>query len=126
MIAMPLAYRGFSESQLPEPSNLPAAFEPLDPGILNASIPAFFIGRNRDGLWLARDLRSENGGLFLFRNSAMAFARRASRPFGCAMVFSSETFELDVDNGGNPLAGYLRPLLQLITLWRRSVANGGA
>jgi hypothetical protein len=122
MIAMPLAYPGFSEMP-PEPSNSPACFEPLDPSIVNASIPTFFVGRNRDGFWLVRDAKGETGGIFLFKNSALAFARRASRPLGCATVFLSERFELDVKNQGNPLAGYLKPLMQLAAAgWRRRTA----
>jgi hypothetical protein len=31
-------------------------FQPLDPGIVNEAIPAFFIGRNKDGFWVARQL----------------------------------------------------------------------
>ena len=94
-----------------------ACFQPLDPTIVSASIPVFFIGRNRDGFWLARDAKGENGGIFLFRRSALAFARRASASgqAGCAMIFPSERFELDVENQGNPLIDYLKPLLRLMT-----------
>ena len=114
MIAMPLAYPRFAKSQGPSPSQ-PACFQPLDPGIVNASIPTFFVGRNRDGFWIARDAKGEHGGIFLFRNSALAFARRASRPFGCATVFPSERFELDTGNQGNLLIEYFKPLLRLLT-----------
>ena len=37
-----------------------AAFRPLDPDIVNETIPAFFIGRNRQGFWLARDVNGRN------------------------------------------------------------------
>jgi hypothetical protein len=112
MIAMLLTAREFSGPQAPEPSNAPACFQPLDPGIIDASIPTFFVGRDPDGFWLARDAKGENGGLFLFKSSALAFARRASRPPGCATILLSQRFELDVENHGNPLIGYLRPLLR--------------
>lgn len=115
MIAMPLAYPRFSKSQALSPSTQPDCFQPLDPGVVSASIPTFFVGRNRDGFWIARDAKGEHGGIFLFRNSALAFARRASRPFGCAAVFPSERFELDVENQGNPLVEYFKPLLRLLT-----------
>jgi hypothetical protein len=36
-------------------------FGPLDPNVISDSIPAFFIGRNLDGLWVAREARSEVG-----------------------------------------------------------------
>src|SRR6201999_1697136 len=114
MIAMPLTFPGFSKSQAATPSNPPACFQPLDPGVVNASIPAFFVGRNRDGFWLARDAKGENGGGFLFRSSALTFARRASGQAGCAMIFPSERFELDVENQGNPLVDYLKPLMRLV------------
>jgi hypothetical protein len=116
MIAMPLAYPGFSGRQPARLPALPTPFQPLDPTVINASIPTFFVGRNRDGFWLARDAGGENGGIFLFKSSATAFARRFSRPQGCAIVFLSERFELDVENRGNPLAGYLKPLLRLVSL----------
>src|ERR1700743_3759151 len=115
MIAMPLTFSGFSKSQAATPSNPSACFQPLDPGIVNASIPTFFVGRNRDGFWLARDFKGENGGIFLFKDSALAFARRASRPLGCAIILLSERFELDVENQGNPFARFLKPLWRLVT-----------
>jgi hypothetical protein len=124
MIAMPLTYPGLSKSQaLPQalaPSTQPNCFQPLDPGVVNASIPTFFVGRNRDGFWIARDAKGENGGIFLFKSSALAFARRASRPLGCATVFPTERLELDVKNQGNRFVGYLRPLLRLLTFSRKN------
>ena len=126
MIAMPLAYPRFSKSQALSPSTQPSCFQPLDPGVVSASIPTFFVGRNRDGFWIARDAKGEHGGIFLFRNSALAFARRASRPFGCATVFPSERFELDVENQGNRLVDYLKPLLRLMTSAGNGATDGGA
>jgi len=122
MIAMPLAYPRLSEPKGLSPSQ-PACFQPLDPGVVDASIPTFFVGRNRDGFWIARDAKGEHGGIFLFRNSALAFARRASLPFGCATVFPSERFELDVENRGNPLVEYFKPLLRLLTSASRGSAK---
>jgi len=125
MIAMPLSYPGFSEPQARELSNLPSAlFQPLDSNILSASIPTFFIGRDRDGFWLARDVKGENGGIFLLKSSATAFARRVSRPSGCATILSPETFELDLENQGNPLIPYLRPLVRLFASAWKGTANG--
>jgi hypothetical protein len=126
MIAMPLTYPNIRESQAPKRSALPTPFQPLDPGILDASIPAFFIGQDSDGFWLARDLKGGNGGIFLFKSSALAFVRRACRQAGCATIFPSERFELDVENQGNPLIDYLVLLLRLaMTGWRRTVAVTG-
>jgi len=80
-----------------------AALKPLDPDILSAAIPAFFIGRNSAGFWVAREANGRIGGLFLFRSSAVDFANRQSAPARCALVFPTETIELDVENRGNPL-----------------------
>lgn len=113
MTAMPLGYPGYPGSLAAKPAKAPACFQPLDPGVVNASIPTFFVGRNNDGFWIARDVSGERGGIFLFRNSALAFARSASRPFGCATILLSERFELDVENEGNPLVGCLKPLVRL-------------
>jgi hypothetical protein len=88
-------------------------FRPLDPGIVNEAIPAFFIGRNMEGFWVARDANGQIGGIFLLENSALSFARRNSRPAGCATIFPSERFELDLENKGNPLIAQLGWLKRL-------------
>lgn len=113
MIAMPLISPNFSEPELPKPSTATTPFQPLDPGVVNAAIPAFFIGRNKEGFWLARDARGKLGGMFLFESSALSFARRNSGLSGCATIFPSERFELDVENQGNPLIVCLAPLMLL-------------
>jgi hypothetical protein len=97
-------------------------FPPLDPGIVSSAIPAFFIGRNRQGFWVARDAKGTIGGLFLFRNSALSFARRNSRQTGCAAVFPSQRFELDVENAGNALLPHLGSLRRLATRYRQRMA----
>jgi hypothetical protein len=107
------------------PTNSPtviAQFQPLDPGIVNEAIPAFFIGRNKEGFWVARDARGRIGGIFLLENSALSFARRNSRPAGCATIFPSERFELDLENKGNPLAAQLGSLIHLATRFRERMA----
>ena len=76
MTTVPLRCCHFPEAQVQEHPAAPMPFQPLDPGILNASIPAFFIGRDKDGFWLARDAGGRVGGLFLLESSALAFARR--------------------------------------------------
>ena len=95
--------------RLPEPGtkvpgiDTATTLNPLDPDVVSASIPAFFIGRNRARLWVAREAQGRAGGLFLFKNSAIDFARRWSAPERCALVFPAETFELDIENQGNPV-----------------------
>jgi len=84
-------------------SNPSTALRPLDPDVVSASIPAFFIGSNKAGLWVAREARGRVGGVFLFKSSAVDFANRQSAPARCALVFPAETFELDIENRGNPL-----------------------
>jgi hypothetical protein len=95
-------------------SAVPAVpFQSLDPTVVSEAIPAFFIGRNKDGFWVARDAKARIGGIFLLENSALSFARRHSRPGGCATIFPSHRFELDLENSGNPLASQLGSLLRL-------------
>ena len=84
-----------------------AEFRPLDGDIVNEAIPAFFIGRNMEGFWVARDVKGQVGGIFLLENSALSFARRNSQPAGCATIYPSERFELDLENKGNPLVTQL-------------------
>jgi hypothetical protein len=104
------------------PSTVTAQFRPLDPGIVNEAIPAFFVGRNKEGFWIARDVNGRIGGIFLLESSALSFARKNSRPAGCATIFPSERFELDLENNGNPLVPHLRPLMRLATPHRRRAA----
>lgn len=97
-----------------------AVLQPLDPDIVSSSIPAFFIGRNKAGLWVAREARGRVGAIFLFKSSAVEFAHRQGRPAQCALVFPSETFELDIENRGNPLVAQLA---QWIGQARRHLTN---
>lgn len=84
--------------------------------LLCEAIPVVFIGRNKDGLWVARDEKAKFGGIFLFRNSALLFARRRTSPAGCALVFPAESFELDATNLGSPLVSFIGALKRR---WRR-------
>lgn len=84
-----------------------APFRPLDPGVVSETIPAFFIGRNREGFWVARDVKGRIGGIFLLENSAVSFARSHSGAAGCASIYLSERFELDLENRGNPFVVHL-------------------
>jgi hypothetical protein len=122
MIAMPHPRPDFPEPPAPKLSTALTVFQPLDPGVLNSSIPAFFIGQDKDGFWLARDAGGRTGGIFLLESSALAFARRHSWPAGCATIFPSDPFDLDVENQGNPLIPHLRPLMRLAILVRHKFA----
>jgi hypothetical protein len=96
-------------------TKLAVALKPLDPDVVSAAIPAFFIGRNGAGLWVAREANGRIGGLFLFKNSAVDFANRQSAPVRCALVFPTETFELDVENHGNFLIVLAEGARQVVT-----------
>jgi hypothetical protein len=103
--------------QASRPATVTAEFRPLEPGVVNESIPAFFIGRNKEGFWVARDANGQIGGIFLLENSAVSFAKRNSEPMGCAIIFPSDRFELDLENKGNPLVAQLG--------WLKRLAMGG-
>ncbi|WP_247447984.1 hypothetical protein [Bradyrhizobium sp. 38] len=86
--------------------------KPLDPDVVSASIPAFFIGRNAAGLWVVREANGRIGGLFLLKSSAVDFANRQSKLARCALVFPTGIFELDIENRGNPLIVLAARLLE--------------
>ncbi len=78
-----------------------------DASALSEAIPLFYIGRNKNGVWVVREAERRRGGLFLFKQSAARFVRRQSEPGGCAMMFLADSFELDVENQGSRFAGLL-------------------
>jgi hypothetical protein len=82
------------------------------------AIPLFFIGRNKNGLWVAREAEGRTGGVFLLRRSALRFAKKNSAPAGCATMFLAERFELDVENQGNALVTWLDAVRRA---WRRLI-----
>jgi hypothetical protein len=110
-------------------SETPAVqFGPLDPNVLSEAIPAFFIGRNKAGFWVAREANGRIGGIFLLRGSALSFAQVQG---GRATIFPFERFELDLPNHGDPYAIRLVALMRFaLALWRRvgriGEAIGGA
>jgi hypothetical protein len=86
-----------------------------DPRVLSTSIPLFFVGRNKYGFWVVRAAEGRAGGIFLLKRSALRFAARNSAPAGCATMFLSERFELDVENQGGVLAAGLDAMIRVIT-----------
>ncbi len=66
-----------------------------DDTVINGTIPLFYIGRNRDGFWVARAADGRSGGLFVLKRSAVRFARECCEPAGCALMFPTEPLELD-------------------------------
>jgi hypothetical protein len=71
-----------------------------DADAINESIPLFYIGQNRKGAWVVREAEGRSGGLFLFKQSAVRFARRQSEPQGCAIMYLAGPIELDIDGQG--------------------------
>src|SRR6476646_4252907 len=64
-----------------------APFQPLDSSIVSDAIPEFFVGRNGQGFWVAREATGRIGGVFLLDTSALSFASMHSHPRGCATIF---------------------------------------
>jgi len=91
-----------------------------DATVLSDSIPLFYIGRNHNGFWVAREAEKSIGGLFLFRCSALRFARQKSLPTGCALMFV-EPLELDVDEQGSRLVGTVAAVIAFAK--RRALAS---
>jgi hypothetical protein len=107
--------RGPGVIPLVEPAAVRRLPQRPDPSILSEAIPLFFIGRNRDGFWIARDADGRVGGIFLRKQSALQFAKRNTQPAGCATMFLSERFELDIENKGNPLIAHLGAAKRVLT-----------
>ena len=99
---MRLAYAGHGQGATAprRPFAAPAAAAQLprrpDASALSEAIPLYFIGRNKNGLWVVREAEGRSGGLFFLKQSAVHFARRQSQPSGCAMMFLDEPIELDI------------------------------
>jgi hypothetical protein len=91
----------------------PAGSFPQRPSsrVLSESIPLFFVALNKTGFWVAREAEGRIGGIFLLKRSALRFAQKNSADARCATMFPTERFELDVENQGNPLIGWLHKTL---------------
>ena len=64
--------------------------------MLNGTIPVVFIGRNRDGFWVARDAEAKFGGLFWRKQAALDFAKATPPPADTPPCFRKRAFELDM------------------------------
>jgi hypothetical protein len=87
-----------------------------DAGVLSIAIPLFYIGKNQHGFWVARDAEGRSGGVFLLKRSALRFATKKSEPAGCATMFLTESFELDIENRGSRIIAALAASLKFATL----------
>ncbi len=85
-----------------------------DPRVLSASIPLFFVGRNKYGFWVVRSAERRAGGIFLLRRSALRFAAKNSASAGCATMFLSDRFELDAESQGGVLAAALDAMIRIV------------
>ena len=86
-----------------------------DPSVLSEAIPVFFIGKNKDGFWVAREAEGRTGGIFLFKNAALRFANSSTESIQCATMLLSECIELDIENEGNPLITHLGATKRVVT-----------
>jgi hypothetical protein len=101
--------------RLPPPTATVAKFPGRpDSSTVSESIPLFFIGRNRNGLWIAREAKGRTGGIFLLKRSALRFAEKNSGLSGCATMLLADRLDLDVENHGNPLVAWLAAALRRV------------
>ena len=94
-----------------------------DDTVLSDSIPLFFIGRNENGFWIAREAAGRCGGLFLFRWSANRFARRNGLAGGGATMLVEHSIELDVPNHGSRLVELIGIAIDIVRRHAPSVTN---
>jgi hypothetical protein len=106
--------RSESSDAPPNRKHAVTSFERPGPEVLNRTIPVVFIGRNRNGVWVARDADGKFGGLFWRKGAALRFAKINAGPAGCASVFPQARFELDLENSGNPFLGRLGIVQRLL------------
>jgi len=91
--------RGRAETRLPQRP---------DASVISEAIPLFYIGRNKSGLWVAREAEGRIGGMFLTRRAAVRFANESCEPAGCATMFVTQPLELGFarsDNAAEPRDG---------------------
>lgn len=109
-----------------------------EPSALSEAIPLFYIGRSKNGMWVVREADGRSGGLFLFRQTAVRFARRQAEPAGCAMMFIDEPFELDAvnqddsyakpapsaaDKAGGRAPSVVAVIRSAVAAWRKLIAR---
>jgi len=85
------------------------------PDMLSNSIPLFFIAQNKVGLWIAREAEGRTGGIFLFKKSALRFAKTSGGASGCATMVLAKRLELDVENDGSRVVAWIGAALKLLS-----------
>jgi hypothetical protein len=109
-----LSFNPLASDRLPELEH--SAVTPFvrpGPEVLSEAIPVFFIGRNRDGFWVARNADGKFGGLFWSKEAATRFTK-SIWPAGCATIFPQTRFELDLENAGSSFVAYVGPIRRLL------------
>ncbi len=97
-----------------------------DADTLCESVQVFFIGRNANGYWVARNEAGTAGGTFWFQTSAIRFAERATSPDPCALIFPAERFELDTANRRHPLVNFAAASSRLWTQLAEALTDRAA
>jgi hypothetical protein len=95
-----------------------------DANVISAAIPLYYIAQNKGGFWLAREAEGRNGGLFLFKSLALRFAKRKSRPSGCATMVLDEPRELDVPNEGSRVIAAFAAAIDIVECRAPALVSG--
>jgi hypothetical protein len=98
----------------------PQALRRPDARILNEAIPLVAIGRNRAGLWIARDCDSSSGRAFIFKGSAIRFAKRMKAPGAYALMFVKDGLEL-ASGGPNTHQFQKARLARTLLAWKARI-----
>jgi hypothetical protein len=89
-----------------------------DARILNEAIPLVAIGRNQAGFWVARDCDSTTGRAFIFKGSAIRFAKRMKGQSGCALMFVNDGLELEPGDTGASQLPRLANIARNLLVWK--------
>jgi len=89
-----------------------------DARILNEAIPLVAIGRNQAGFWVARDCDSSTGRAFVFKGSAIRFAKRMKGRSGCALMFVNDGLELEPADTGTSQFTSLASIARNLLVWK--------
>jgi hypothetical protein len=110
------------EAALPAPAPFLAAMSGgfprrPEPGAICPAMPLYCICRSVDGLWIAREAGGCRGGTFLFRSSAVRFARKASGRTNPALLIVEGSYSLDVADEGSRAAAAIAAASRAIRIF---------
>jgi hypothetical protein len=89
---------------------------------LNEAIPLVAIGQNQAGLWVACDCDGSTGRAFIFKGSAIRFAKRMKRPGPCALMFVNDGLELAPDDANANQSQKAR-LVRALLVWTARIGR---